>query len=344
METAIYLVICAVVSSLPAASTGPSFTPSAESETLRNFVLSEPNLIVGSSKYLYRLNTSLSMQQSLTLDTPNRLLVTDPNGSYSGKVFNCGSLRCSLLNMADIRSPPAWQVSSGVVREGPRNVIGIFAPGPNGTSSLTIGEERIVDEEGISIHSLISKGDLINVNGPASRSFGGFAFHEESSNLTPREFLAAFNYQGYVYLVTRIQLINRDIKIILARFCELDKGIRDGSNPSLFASHFELELQCSPSGGGGMSTLLGISAAFFNTTGTEHIVLVVADGDSTSTTVTNYLCTYSLDTINQLMSDKLQSCIDGMDNTGFTRQGQGSCPSDLSDERKQVSVLCLQHW
>ena len=343
METAIYLVICALVSTLPAASTVPSFAPSSSPETLRNFVLFEPDLIVGSSKYLYRLSTSLSVRQNLTLGTPNRLLVTDPNGSYRGKVLDCGTRRCSLLNMANIHSPPAWQVSSSVLRDGPDNVVGVFAPGPNGTSSLTLGEKRIEEDRGFPIPSLISKGDLVNVNTPASPSFGAFAFHEESSNLRTREFLAAFNYRGYVYLVTRIQLIDANIKIILARFCELDKGMRDGSNPSLFTSHFELELQCSPSGGSGMNMLLGISAAFLNTTSTESIVLVSANGDNT--TVTNYLCTYSLDTINQLMSEKLQSCIDGTGGTGFTREGdQGNCPNDLPDEQKRVSILCLQHW
>ena len=338
----VIIAICGVLSLVLNALAGPSFMPTSSTEILRHLVLSESSLILGSSKFLYHLDTSLSQQQSLALSTPNRLLVTDDNGTFRGKVITCETVHCSLLSIADIESAASWEVSSGVVTSSIENVVGIFAPGPNGTSSLTIGE-NLIESVITPIPSFISKGDLINVNSSDPAKFGSYAFHGEGNNIRPREFLATFKHQGYVYLIARLhQLTLQGTTIVAIRFCELDKGVGDDVKPrgSLFASHFEIELLCSPNSGG---DLMGISAAYVDIAGTKSVVLVASAEAGDNSHVDNYLCTYSLDDINQLLGTRFQSCLDGVGSVGFSRDGQEECPT-LVDSQKAVSLCAILQY
>ena len=285
-----------------------SYSPSDSNEILRNIIVTDSNVLLGSSDGLYRLSLDLQQQQRRQLDTPNRLLVADPDGTYAGLVFTCGTSTCSLSNIQDLSD--VWQVSSGVVRMDTENVAGIFAPGPNGTSSLTFGQREYFNN--FVVVSAIKKGDLISVNSPGNDSFGVFARQEEVDNRRERRFLTTFSYKNYVYFVTTLQLSAPDddeVEIRVFRFCHEDQGI-SGRTP-LFASRYEIVLQCSPEDANG--PIVGYSATFVESVepfGTESILLGVV-GTAMNDQIVNYACNYSLDEINRQINQTLEACLGG---------------------------------
>ena len=309
--------------------TDTAFYPPSPGEAFRNIILGDSYVLIGSSNSLYRLNpSSLSLEDSRQLGSVNRLLVTDPGGTYDGSVLACEEQVCALTpinNLTDIR----WQVSSGLVRAETENVIGIFAPGANGTSSLSFGEQQTE-----TLGSSIRKGNLVNVDIPGSSFFNRFATHEESSRFTPREFLAAFIDQNFTYFVVRIE-VNQVNQMRVVRFCRDDPG-DSVSRPPQFVSHFELVGECS-----GLSssttniptaaTYVGANSALGTAT---LLVTFMGDGETVQ-----HMCAYNIDTINNLMMQKFRSCLDGDGVSGFTRDGvPASCPTTVSEAQKQSAV------
>ena len=313
--------------------TDVAFYPPSPGEAFRNIILGDCYVLIGSSNSLYRLNPgSLSLEDSRQLGSVNRLLVTDPGGTYNGSVLACEEQVCALTpinNLTDIR----WQVSSGLVRTGMDNVIGIFAPGANGTSSLTFGEQQT-----LVLTSLIRKGNLINVDIPGSSFFNRFATHEESSRFAPREFLAAFNDQNFTYFVVQIE-INQVDQMRVVRFCKDDPG--NLSHPPQFVSHFELVGECSGSSSGTTNiptaaTYVGANSAFGTAT---LLVTFMGDGETDQ-----HMCAYNISTINDLIMQKLSSCLDGNGVSGFAREIPQACPVGLSEAQKRSIVsdqLCV---
>ena len=283
------------------------------------------------------------------------MLLADPGGTYSDSVLECGTIDCSLsriTNLADIR----WQVSSGVVRSASEEVVGIFAEGPNGTSSLHVGERAISDP--INQASSISKGDLVNVDSTDNR-FNPYAYQEETIDVRPREFLTAFKFQNFVYFVVRLDGLSGS-EVRLVRFCQGDRGgiQPGGEDEPLFASHYEAVLDCSSGSGNGNgnggSMTAGHSATFIDSQepfGTESVVVSFASLVGMGGSATQYsACAYNLSMINELMQRKYNTCIaggEGADNlVGFARDGVQmplTCPT-FPQEVITISVsysMCL---
>ena len=242
-----------------ACQTHGTFCPSSSGEAFRNIILGDSYVLIGSSNSLYRLNPgSLSLEDRRQLGSVNRLLVTDPGGTYNGSVLECEEQVCALTpinNLTDIR----WQVSDGLVRPGTENVVGIFAPGANGTSSLTFGEQRTM-----TLQSSIRKGNLNNVDIPGSSVFNRFATQAENDRFRAREFLAGFTDQSFIYFIVRIE-INQVEQMRVVRFCKDDLGSRELM--SQFVSHFELVGECTGSSSNTTNiptaaTYVGASSAF----------------------------------------------------------------------------------
>ena len=262
----------------------------------------------------------------------NRLLVTDPGGTYDGSVLACEEQECALTpinNLTDIR----WQVSSGLVRTGMDNMIGMFAPGANGTSSLTFGEQQTVI-----FASSIRKGNLINVDILGSSFFNRFATQEENDRCRPREFLAAFTDQSFIYFIVRIEIDQVD-QMRVVRFCKDDPGDLV-SRPPQFVSHFELVGECSGSSSNTTniptaSTYVGANSTFGTAT---LLVTFMGDGETDQR-----MCAYSISTINDLMMQKFGSCLDGVGVSGFARDVPTLCPVGLSEALKQ-SVVSDQYY
>ena len=333
---------------------GESFCPNSNAnENLRNMVVMGSHVIVGSTNALYRLNPSLSeVQETRLLSQPNRMLLADPGGTYSDSVLECGTVDCSLsriTNLADIR----WQVSSGVVRSANEEVVGIFAEGPNGTSSLHVGERAISDLEAQA--SSISKGDLVNVD-LTDNQFNPYAYQYETIDVRPREFLTAFKFQNFVYFVVRLDGVSGS-EVRLVRFCQGDRGgIEPGSEDRpLFASHYEAVLDCSSGSrngnGNGGSMTAGHSATFIDSQepfGTESVVVSFASLSGMDASATQYsACAYNLTMINELMQRKYNTCIaggEGSDNlVGFARdevQMPLTCPT-FTQEVITISVCAI---
>ena len=330
------ILLLLVTVAISTVSCDSSYSPSDSNEILRNIIVTDSNVLLGSSDGLYRLSLDLQQQQRRQLDTPNRLLVTDPNGTYAESVFTCGTSTCSLSNIQDL-SDIRWQVSSGVVGPDIENIAGIFAPGPNGTSSLTFGQrEHSVNIFAVDTSSSIKKGDLISVNSPGNDSFGAFAQQDENDNLRERRFLATFSYKNYVYFVTTLQLSADEVEIRVFRFCHEDQGIT-GPIP-LFASRYEIVLQCSPED---VNDIVGYSATFVESVepfGTESILLGVV-GTAMNDHIVNYACNYSLDEINRQINKTLEACLGGPGENdenviGFAREDDGIvvlCRAAVSD-------------
>ena len=262
----------------------------------------------------------------------NRLLVTDPGGTYDSSVLACEEQVCALTpinNLTDIR----WQVSSGLVRAGMDNVIGIFAPGANSTSSLSFGEQQTETLQS----SISKKGNLINVDIPGSSFFNRFATQDEPDRFTPRGFLAAFTNQNFTYFVVWIE-VNQADQMRVVRFCRDDPG-DSGSRPPQFVSHFELVGECS--GLSSSTTNIPTAATYVgaNSTFGTATLLVTFMGD---VEIDQRMCAYNIDTINNLMTQKFSSCLDGVGVSGFARELPQACPVGLSEAQKQ-SVVSNQY-
>ena len=72
-----------------------SFCPQDSTDTLRNVVVTNDTVIVGSISALYRLTIDLVEVESVMTNSPNRLLVADRSrdGMFGGGVLACGSSR-----------------------------------------------------------------------------------------------------------------------------------------------------------------------------------------------------------------------------------------------------------
>ena len=331
-----------------------SFCPISSNENLRNIVLTDSHVVVGSTSALYRLNLSLSeRQQTRTLSSPNRMLVGDPDGTYSDSVLECGNSGCSLSRISDL-ADIRWEVSSGVVISATDEVVGIFAAGPNGTSSLHIGERTIPQP---ARRSSISKGDLVNVDSSGGYQFDPYAYQDEAIDTRQREFLTSFKFQNFVYFVFRIDhMFTSGSEIRLVRFCQEDRGGFDlGNNERpLFASRYEVVLDCQSSNGNGiLMATAGYSATFIDSPapfGTESVLVSFGNFIGMGGSATQYTsCAFNLTLINDLMQRKYDTCIAGGvmgdDKVGFVRDGQQVCtafsPQQLASVSRELTVIVL---
>ena len=319
------VICCLIVHTV--CQTDTAYNPPSPGEAFRNIILGDSYVLIGSSNSLYRLNPgSLSVEDSRQLGSVNRLLVTDPGGTYDGSVLACEEQVCALTpinNLTDIR----WQVSSGLVSAGTENVIGIFAPGTNGTSSLSFGKPQTE-----TLYSSIRKGNLINVNIPGSSFFNRFATQVENDRFRPREFLAAFTDQSFIYFIVWIE-INQVDQMRVVRFCKDDPG--DLSRPPQFVSHFELVGECTGSSSSTINTPTAATYVGANSTFGTATLLVTFMGDGETD---QRMCAYNISTINDLMTQKFRSCLDGVGRRGFEREVQEDCPMGLSEGLKQSVV------
>ena len=205
-----------------------TFSP-PDGETLRNTVLSDSGLALGSSHTLRRLSPDLQVQQSTDLpaDQPNRLLVGDPGRTYSGSVMACYRTDCELLDMDDL-SHQLWRASN-VLLDGSYNAHGLFVIGPNGSSVFTAA---LRNEEQ---KSRILRGNLVNVGQASGQQFRTYAVHDEITRFQPREFLAAFEHGGFSYLVNRLEDLSEGGQIRVVRLCNNDSS--SVVSPLTFASY-----------------------------------------------------------------------------------------------------------
>ncbi len=326
-----------------------AFTPSYPDEELRNIIVTHSSIVVGSSRALYRLEPDLVEVQKRIIETPNRLLVTDLNGTFLDKVLECGSLKCNLAPISNL-SEITWHVDSGLVSNDTYNVVGIFALGPNGTSALTIGERDYVPLSMIAVPSIITKGELVNFHiGP--QRFGQYAYQSERSR-RERTFLTTFSHENFTYFLATVEVYTNglvEIQIRLFRFCKEDKGkVTEPDAPPIFTSRYEIQLQCSLQDD--MRDQELYSAVLVKSTeafGAPTLLLAVA-ATTAGPDINDYVCAYSLDEINERIQTKYETCLDGGvvgdDQVGFERDGSQNQCTYLSTPAGMVSIHCLTQY
>ena len=298
------------------------FSPEETGEEFRNLIMARSHLLLGSSNAIYRLDNSLTKQEKRSLTAPNRMLVTDFVGSFTDNVLSCSSDSCFLAQITDFTNI-SWQVDPPFIRPaGTDNVAGVFAPRANGTSDLTYGERAGGSDVG---GRLLAKGSLFNVGtSDGAQSFNQYAMRTEGVQFDPLVYLTEFplrflaNDSGYIYFI--VHPIQGETRLV--RFCENDGGSRD-----IFVSHFEIVLKCGmESQRGGPST----GATFLNITTTfnDRPTIVVSRNRILGTnSIQLEVCSFDIGTINSLMTQKYDNCINQVDNamSGFLRDGQMVC-------------------
>jgi len=319
-----------------ASQSDTTFYPLSPEEAFRNIIVGDSHILIGSTTSVHHINpTSLALEDSRMLGSVNRMLVTDPGGTYRGSVLACTSLECTLTpinNLTDIR----WQVNGVLRGTGTENVIGSFAPGANGTSSLSFGEQQASVDP-----SAITRGNLVNVNVTGSFFYNRYATQSEASRFTPREFLATFNTQSFIYFIVRIGVDINGMQVDqlrVVRFCQEDSGSLVANN---FMSHFELVAECSgsPSSIPTAATYIGTSSVFGADT---FLVAFMAESNGGSARV-QHLCAYDVATINARMMEKFSDCLNGNGLSGFSRdREQMSCPTGLTPAQIQSAVSDLE--
>ena len=282
-------------------------------DTLRNVVVTNDTVIVGSTSTLYRLTVNLVEVESVMINSrrPNRLLVADRSGMFGGGVLACGS-PCCTLSPVNMLSDTVWRASD-ILNTGETNVLATFSLVNDGTLSVTFGTQQEQNRP-----STITRGSLLNAFGSPPYTFSVYAVQTEPSTVQ-REFLAVFSSQGYQYFVASI-----DNEATITRLCLSDNGNQPSPNSS-FASHFELELQCAGSEAATAATFVDSSEPF----GEETVLLLFDAPAPTSTTV--HICAFDLSEINELMDQKLEMCINGSGEAGFTRDEEIPCSTLLSN-------------
>ena len=293
-----------------------SFCPQNSVETLRNVVVTNDTVIVGSSSALYRLTADLVEVESVMINSPNRLLVADRSGMFGGGVLACGSLRCT-LSPVNMLSNIVWR--GRIVNRGRAKILAAFSLVNDGTLSVTFGTRRNQNSS-----STITRGSLLNAFGSPPYTFSEYAVQMELSAVQ-REFLAVFSSQGYQYFVASI-----DNEATITRLCLSDNGNQPSPNSS-FASHFELKLQCAGSEAATAATFVDSTEPF----GLETVILSF-DVPSSDTV---RLCGFSLSEINERMDQKLEMCINGSGNIGFTRNEEIPCSTLLPNTSVSVCML-----
>ena len=316
------------------------FYPESSGEIFRNMISAKSHLLLGSSKAIYRLNSSLVRQEKKFLAAANRMLVTDYVGSFSDSVLSCSSDSCFLTKITDFTNI-TWQVDPPFIREqATDNVAAVFAPRSNGSSDLTYGERADGRDS-----RLLAKGSLINVGADSSEAqlFTRYARRMEGNRFDPLVYLTEFplrymaNDSGYVYFVVRPS----EAETRLVRFCEDDAGILDS-----FRSHFEIILKCgsySDRAPSSAATFINVTTAAFNNRPTIVILTNRVLGMD-SMQLALEVCAFDVGYINSLMTQKYEDCINARSNamSGFLRDGQSTC-TRVEQPSRVVSweILCV---
>ena len=286
-------------------------------ETLRNVLLTEAgSLVLGSNRSLRRLSAAdLSVVREVFLPEGqvSRLLLGDPEGTYSGRVLSCLRTNCSLLDVNNIASHN-WEVSNILLVDGMTNAGGLFVRGREDTSVLTVGLQRNGEQV-----SRIVRGNLVNVGETSGQGFSVFTRQTEGF-LYDREFLTIFQNDGFSYFVTK-QGADDEIRVV--RVCNNDtsSSVADGG----FVSYFEMRLEC------GGSESVPTAATFLPSD--QTITLSAAQSQ-------NLVCVFKLFDIHQLMTQKYNDCRYGMGSTGLARSGTKPCEL-FSPERLNTTVCPL---
>ena len=310
-----------------------SFSRQSSGEVLRNMIVVGPYVVVGSSAAVYALNSSLAQTGAVSLSTPNLLLLANYT---SNAVLFCGNANCSISPVGALTSPSwsySWSTPAASVINiaSTDNIAGALASNSQGNPTLVYGEREIPSA---SRPSRVSLGRIVQA--PAS-TYSYVGLQSETSTQSGRVFLTSFNYNNFVYFVFQLRSTNT-YQTRVARVCGNDTGNTISGENFQRLSYYEIVLTCQAPGQSSSVVSIPTAASFlpsssaFNYDPTILVSSVIAGN--------NYLCAYSLTTINNLMNQKYNSCINGVGNIGFSRSGNTPSCVMVTPQAISSTVSC----
>ena len=284
---------------------------------LRNLLLVDNNVLVGSTSNLFRLDAeNLNIQNTINLAGANRLLLPLTNTDVDGDVLSCQEQSCVLFDSNNLETKITVNIPSSNVAEslvpGSDDMVGVG--GVNET--FFIARDHLIEP---GIESTISKFSYAPSDEELGLSLIGR--HIESNRFFQRKFLTTFEDGSFVYFVYDLLIDgNPDLRVV--RLCANETG---GAN-SILTTYTEVTLSCN-----GVSSESEFASATLVTVGNNLMILVTQHFDST-----NYICSYNVTDIDQAMDNKLEQCKDGIGNFNLQRNGGGTCPTGLTEAQQSV--------
>ncbi len=291
---------------------------------LRNLLLLDNNILVGSTRNLFRLDAeNLDIKTTLNLTGANRLLLLlKPLPGIDGDVLACQEADCLLFD-SNLETVTNVSIDNDALQ----------------AESLVPGLDDLVAIDGTNQTFFLAKDHYNTDNNDIGSILSKFSYAENSDNLQlsvvakqiegnifiQRTFLTSFEYDAFVYIVYDLFTgDSADSRLRVVRFCANETG---SSSSVTFTTYTETKLNCN-----GVSSDSQITSAATATVGSELKVLVAFHFAST-----NYICSYNITDINQAMDEKLDKCKQGIGFVRLVRDGQSLCPLDLSDLQRNVS-------
>lgn len=301
----------------------------SDGEQVQNVFSSGVQLIVGTNRALYNIETSngFVQRQNRSLQGPNSLLVKANEGIYNNLLVSCDSSTCILASISNFNSI-SWSVaSSSVLRAGTTNAPGLFALSSGGDPELLY-----VNSATGNMPVRVVRGSLANVNlpvGPPSNSeFRRMAVINEAVVEIGYQFHLEFSHNGFLYLIADRHRDEPDplTTARVVRLCSTDSSM----GITFFRSHMEVKLAC------GGSTSAISSATFVNGSDNpfSEPTLVISTLGSPAV-----ICTYNLSSIDGAMQEKFDECQRGDGKAGFPRYGDTQLVQcrDFTQDQQAVS-------
>ena len=295
-------------------------------DSLRNMLLVDDSVIVGSSTNIYRLNSSkLEILNSINVTGLNRLLISVEDTGLGGDVLSCQKEECILLDSTSLAKTSVSILNSiaSVLIPGDQDLTGVATS----NTSLFIARENFVGDSNNRIASSISK--LTYTPNSEELELSLVGNQVEGDLFTERRFLTVFKTEKYVYhmydLVDRVVDATNNLRI--SRTCVTDPG--SGGSLGL-ATFTEAILKCT-----GVSSET-VSSATTVTIDGHLMVLINLFTESNN----NEICSFNVSMINEAMDNHLEMCKNGDGLLGLkrSRSMNNNCPS-LSESQKLVSYV-----
>ena len=271
------------------------FSRQSGSELLRNMLVAEAYVVVGSNTSVYVLDAaSFNIIKAASLIS----ITSIPPASAQDQVLLCGKEDCNLNPVCAHTTSTFWSYSWSSLQPSAIN---------NNTDAIgNVAGELVVDPQGNFIQSYGEDGIFALIGG---------------------QLLVSFSYRNCVYFVLQLKQ-GTTYQIRVAKVWRNSTAVSGESLQNL--SH-EVPLTCQAPGQSSSAVSTPTAASFFPSSSAFNydptiVVSSVIAGNS-------YLCAYSLTTINMLMNEKYNACVNGAGMTGLSRIGNTvPCDSYINAE------------
>ncbi|XP_064402161.1 plexin-A4-like [Halichondria panicea] len=136
-----------------------------------------------------------------------------------------------------------------------------------------------------------------------------------------------FTYLNYTFFT--IQPNNYEVRVV--RFCQQGRGSILGSG---FSSQFEIKLRCRTE-----NQDISSSSSTFRQTSQGPMIFLTVNTMVSMGLVRQEVCSFSVDKINQKMTEKITDCVNGIGLTGIGSQNNRNlCPTHFTSPQRQQII------